>query len=83
MKKVAITIALIAMFGFASHMDTTYTREATITNIEDNGIITVVDVNGDEWKFYNYGFHEGDVVKMVMDTNHTTNNKDDAIVEVY
>ena len=79
----AIVATLICSFLFASYMDTHYTRTATITNISADGVITVVDDSGNEWEFYNYGFHVGDTVKMDMDTNHTEQCKDDIIIEVH
>ena len=82
-KLIAFLIAFVIMFVFASWIDTHYTRKdcVVVGYVED--VVTVEDSCGYEWQYIGEGYEIGDVVDLVMYTNHTDNYiYDDEIVEV-
>lgn len=84
-KKIISFISLfivILCFCFCSFTETHYTKNAIVTNVNQN-LITVKDENGYLWEFEGEGFEEDTEVKLIMDTNHTDSNTlDDKVIDV-
>lgn len=78
-KTIAITIAILIIFGCASYYEHNYTREAIVTDIECTEI-TVEDSSGHYWILYGDEYSIGDRVVLKMHDNNTSNYiKDDII----
>ncbi len=84
MKKAILTATVIILtilaIGRLGYLETHYTREATVINVEDE-LIIVEDEQGFIWDFEGTGFTTGDKVKMTMDNNLTDTNIEDDIIE--
>lgn len=81
---ILITIGFIMflyVLGRVGYEEDHYTREATVTDI-NNEIIYVTDTKGYLWSFESSEFNIGDEVKMLMCANHTGDISDDIIEEV-
>lgn len=76
-KKILIVLAMIMAIGIMGNIESTYTREATVTNSKDN-IVTVKDNCGYVWQ-YKGTATIGDSVILVMNDNHTSKVTDDII----
>lgn len=76
-KKILIILSVILVLGFMWNIESTYTRQATVTNSKDN-IVTVKDNCGYVWK-YKGSATVGDSVILVMYDNHTSKITDDII----
>lgn len=48
----------------------------------NNGLVSVVDDNGDKWQFWGNDFIPGNKITVVFDNNGTANPYDDAIVKI-
>ena len=79
--KILMVLAVFMAIGFLWNLESTYTREATITHIDQN-TITATDKKGFIWQFNGNGYHEGQQVKLIMHDNHTSTIKDDIIKNV-
>ena len=76
---IAVCIGLLVL-GLLGGYEATYTREATISKVE-NGIVYAVDSCGYEWTYYGNATI-GESVTLVMDDAHTSTIKDDIIIKV-
>ena len=76
-KKILIVLSIMLVLGLMWSYESTYTRQAIITNSE-NGIVTVQDNCGYIWE-YNGSATVGDSITLVMYDNHTSNIDDDII----
>lgn len=76
----AILLLIIIAFCFVSIVETTYERDAIITQVS-NTIATARDLDGNNWTFYDKGFFVGQEVTLVMNTNNTNSNIFDDLVE--
>ena len=86
MKKLALALVLVMLFGMACYDDTHYTRkDCEIVDVE-NGVVTFKDIVGHYWKWEiepNEYFEKGDFVDLKMFNNYTDNNiNDDEIKEI-
>ena len=86
MKKLALMLVLVMVFGMACYYDTNYIRkDCKIVDVE-NGVVTFEDKVGHYWKWEiepNEYFEVGDFVDLKMFNNHTDNNiEDDEIKEI-
>lgn len=83
-KKIMSFISLfivVLCFCFCSFAETHYTKNAIVTNVNQN-LITAKDENGYLWEFEGEGFEEDTEVKLIMDTNHTDSNIfDDKVID--
>lgn len=77
MKKIIITLAVIALIGLLYGCESTYTRQATITK-SANGIVYCTDKQGNIWS-YEGNAVIGQKVTLKMYDNHTSDIKDDII----
>lgn len=73
---IAVCIGLLVL-GLLGGYEATYTREATISKVE-NGIVYAVDNCGYEWTYYGNATI-GESVTLVMDDAHTSTIKDDIV----
>ena len=76
-KKILIVLTVFTVLGFLWGAESTYTRQATITNSE-SGIVTAKDNCGYIWQ-YKGSATVGDTVELVMYDNHTSKITDDII----
>lgn len=58
-----------------------YPRDVIVTEY-NNGLVSVVDDNGDKWQFWGNDISPGSKITVVFDNNGTANPYDDAIVNV-
>ena len=80
MKKIIIALAIITIIGLLCGYEDTYTRQATVYK-SNNGIVYCIDKQGNMWSYKGYAV-EGQMVKLVMHSNHTSTIKDDTIKKV-
>ena len=84
-----VTIMLIAtIFGgvriarLININNNNYTREGVVVAIDtSNEEVIILDITGNEWRFYGVGYEEGDTVTMTMDNNNTDNIINDDIIK--
>lgn len=76
-KKILIVLSIILILGFMWNIESTYTRQATVTN-SDNGVVTAKDNCGHIWE-YKGSATVGDNVTLVMCDNHTSKITDDIV----
>lgn len=76
-----IIIIAIMLYALVSYIDTHYTREAIVTNVEQS-LVTATDDDGNMWQFKATNMYEGECIKMTMHNNHTIMNYDDEVVDV-
>ena len=79
-------LGLAALFSVVGYHETHYNRNGEITQIQD-GIVTVEDTTGNEWRWEmkpsEEAFQVGDNVRLRMFTNGTdTNIYDDCILSI-
>lgn len=80
-KAAVILIIILVLFGWVSYSETHYSREATITEVNECSIITT-DTCGYEWEFKGTGFTEGEKVILKMNTCFTNGITDDIIEDI-
>lgn len=79
---VMITVCFVILPGIAGWVDTHYTMNCEVDNV-DGEIITVLDGTGNLWDFCGDGFYEGDLVKVTFFNNTTDSTRyDDEIIKV-
>ena len=76
-KKILIVLVIVIAIGIIGNMESTYTRQVTVTNSKDN-IVTVEDNCGYIWE-YKGSATIGDTVTLVMHDNHTSKVTDDIV----
>lgn len=74
-----LTITTLTLLWCSLAYHSHYTVKATVTQINDD-LITVCDTNDNVWSFYGNGYTEGNIIRMTMDSNNTTELKDDRII---
>lgn len=80
-KRIVIVLAVIMVIGLMGMIETTYTRDAVVTDV--NCIeITVEDGQGHRWSFIGDEYKVGQEITLVMNDNHTSVITDDRIVDV-
>lgn len=76
-KRILIVLAIIFTIVLFGIWESTYTREAIVTN-SNNGIVTVEDNCGFQWE-YKGTATIGDNVTLIMSDNYTSKITDDII----
>lgn len=76
----AVLLLFIIVFCFISVIETTYTRNVTVTQVSDT-MITVRDEHDHNWTFYGDGYFVGQELTLVMNTNNTNSNIYDDLIE--
>ena len=85
-KSVLIIMASIVAINGVGIYESTYTRNAEVTKILNESLVTFTDDTGTEWDYYfedGTDLEVGNKVELVMNTMHTDNNiYDDKIKKV-
>ena len=85
-KKLIIISIVIFIIGLIGYLVTpirsakTYKLYADVTDV-DNGVVTVVDTNGNEWCYYDDEVQKGDLVWLTLNDNGTDRIEDDEIIK--
>ena len=80
-KRILIVITVIIVISLFGMIENTYTREVTVTEVQDQEV-TVVDVSGNEFCFYGTDYTVDQEIVVVMTTNNTDSITDDKIIDV-
>ena len=75
-----ITAVIIAPIVVAGDMDTHYKISGIVKSV-DNGIIYVVDTEGEEWGFTGDGFTRGDKIMLTFFNNYTEDTRYDDVID--
>ena len=85
-KSVLIIMASIVAINGVGIYESTYTRNAEVTKVLNESLVTFTDDTGNEWDYYfedGTDLEVGNKVELVMNTMHTDNNiYDDKIKQV-
>lgn len=76
-KKILIVLSVILVLGLLWNTESTYTRQATVTNSKDN-IVTCKDNCGYVWEYKGSAI-VGDNITLIMHDNHTSKIADDTV----
>ena len=71
LRAIAIVIVFAILITMVSYVECHYTQDATITALEEDGEVVLVDARGEEWSFFGDGYEVGQKVKVTFYTNHT------------
>lgn len=87
MIKLALAVMIgIATIGGVGNYESTYTRTAEVTEIQNDNLVTFTDTTGNDWDYYfedGTDLETGDNVKLIMNTMHTDNDiYDDEIKKI-
>ena len=77
---IIILISFIITFIFCCYVETIYTKTVIVTHVQEENV-TTMDAQGNLWIFNGEGFQEGNIVKIFIDNNHTSNTSDDKIIK--
>lgn len=78
-KMLSIILFFIGCLMFCSYVETTYTREGKIINIDNNNIF-IKDSQGNIWVFNENELHVGDKVKLILDNHLTRSDITDDVI---
>lgn len=85
-KTVLAVMVGIAVVGGVGAYESTYTRTAEVTEVQNDSLVTFTDATGNDWDYYfedGTDLEIGDNVKLIMDTMHTDSNiYDDEIKKI-
>lgn len=81
-RTIIIIIIMIMLYSLVSCIDTHYTKDMMITNV-DNTTVTAIDTQDNVWVFYADNVAIGQEITAVMYNNHTITMYDDEVVGVY
>lgn len=66
------------------HNNTIYYVKAELYGIDQNGVMTLLDEQGNLWEAEGLDLREGESLVLMIDNNNTTNKyNDDTIINVY
>ena len=71
LRVIAIVIVFAILVAIVGYVECHYTQDATITALEKDGEVVLVDARGEEWSFFGDGYEVGQKVKVTFYTNHT------------
>ena len=71
LKAIAIVTVFATLVTMVGYVECHYTQDATITALEEDGEVVLVDARGEEWSFFEDGYEVGQKVKVTFYTNHT------------
>ena len=71
LRVIAIVIVFAILVAIVGYVECHYTQDATITALEEDGEVVLVDARGEEWSFFEDGYEVGQKVKVTFYTNHT------------
>ena len=78
---IAGLVVLVLVTGIVGYIETHYTREAEVIELESDSVVVVEDATGNEWAFEGEGYAVGDKVTMKMHTNGTDSIITDDVIE--
>ena len=85
-KTVLAVMVGIAVIGGVGNYESTYTRTAEVTEVQNDSLVIFTDATGNDWDYYfedGTDLETGDNVKLIMDTMHTDSNiYDDEIKKI-
>lgn len=85
-KTVLAVMVGVAVIGGVGNYESTYTRTAEVTEVQNDNLVTFTDTTGNDWDYYfedGTDLEVGDNVKLIMDTMHTDSNiYDDEIKKI-
>ena len=82
LKAIAIVTVFTTLVTIVGYVECHYTQDATITALEEDGEVVLVDARGEEWSFFGEGYEVGQEVKVTFYTNHTDEYIYDDIVYI-
>lgn len=71
LRVIAIVIVFAILVAIVGYVECHYTQDATITALEEDGEVVLVDARGEEWSFSGDSYEVGQKVKVTFYTNHT------------
>ena len=71
LKAIAIVTVFATLVTMVGYVECHYMQDATITALEEDGEVVLVDARGEEWSFFGDGYEVGQEVKVTFYTNHT------------
>ena len=71
LKAIAIVTVFATLVTMVGYVECHYTQDATITTLEEDGEVVLVDARGEEWSFFGEGYEVGQKVRVTFYTNHT------------
>ena len=71
LRAIAIATVFTTLVAMVGYVECHYTQDATITALEEDGEVVLVDARGEEWSFFGDGYEVGQKVKVTFYTNHT------------
>lgn len=71
LKAIAIVTVFATLVTMVGYVECHYTQDATITALEEDSEVVLVDARGEEWSFFGDGYEVGQKVKVTFYTNHT------------
>lgn len=71
LRVIAIVVVFAILVAIVGYVECHYTQDATITALEEDGEVVLVDARGEEWSFFGDGYKVGQKVKVTFYTNHT------------
>lgn len=77
------TIILLFLLGLmlcAGYVESHYTMDATVTDIQGADIVTFCDNTDNEWVVYTDGYKVGDKVTLTFFDNNTVTRYDDQVI---
>lgn len=85
-KSVLIIMASVVAINSVGIYESTYTRNAEVTKVLNESLVTFTDDTGNDWDYYfedGTDLEVGNKVELVMNTMHTDNNiYDDEIKKI-
>ena len=82
LKAIAIVTVFVTLVAIVGYVECHYTQDATITALEEDGEVVLVDARGEEWSFFGEGYEVGQEVKVTFYTNHTDRYINDDVVSI-
>ena len=71
LRVITIVIVFAILVAIVGYVECHYTQDATITALEEDGEVVLVDARGEEWSFFKDGYEVGQKVKVTFYTNYT------------
>ena len=82
LRAIAIVTVFATLIAIVGYVECHYTQDATITALEEDGEVVLVDARGEEWSFFGDGYEVGQKVKVTFYTNHTDRYIYDDVVHI-
>lgn len=83
-KSILVIMAGVVVINGVGIYESTYTRTAEVTKVQNDNLVTFTDATGNDWDYYfedGTDLEIGDNVKLIMNTMHTDSNIYDDEIE--